>query len=146
VTAYDAAGNESGFSNTACATTSPSQSNGNAWNFTATTGSAIVDISLTANPTNRTFNISLTIVAGSPYVSYIWAFGQGSNQFTLSKLSWQIDNDTAFFTPNDGWDATSILYPGVTKSGVISQIPSWFNFNAPFTFVFNSQNSFLLSP
>lgn len=148
VTAYDAANNESGFSNTACATTQSSQTVGKTWNLRATSyGDNIMDISITSNPTSRTFNISFTGVNSDPFTYYFdWIFVQSGNQFEVSKSTYQVDADTALFTPGGGWDGGGIIYPGVTKSGVISQIPSWFNFNAPFTFVFDSYNSFLLSP
>jgi len=148
VTAYDAVGNESGLSNTACATTFPSQTIGKTWNMTTTPSSGdIMNISITSNPTNRTFTMTYTGVAGDPFVSYAnHVFVQGANQFNLFILSSSVDEDTALFTRDSGWSGSGNIYPGVTKSGVISQIPSWFSFNTPFTFVFDYRNSFLLSP
>lgn len=121
-------------------------SNGKTWNVTADYYGDILDISITSDPTNRTFNLSFTGVTGDPFTCYGWTFVQGGNQFEVSKSSGSVDEDTALLTPLGGWDACSNIYPGVTKSAVISQIPSWFDFNAQFTFVFDSHNSFLLSP
>jgi len=149
ITAYDAANNESGYSNTACATTLPSQTTGKTWNLTAnySYGDDVLNISITSNPTDRTFDFSITGVSGDPWPVYVWwTFIQSGNQFGVVPYSNLVDEDTALFTGYGGWNGNQIIYPSVTKSGVISQIPSWFNFNAPFTFVFDSSNSYVLNP
>lgn len=127
------------------ATFAVNASAGKTWNITATGYNSTVNISITSNPTNRSFNVAFTGVSGASWVCYVSkAFVQGGNQFDLSEYSY--DADTALFTTNSGWDGCSDIYAGVTKSGVISHIPSWFNLDAQFTFVFDSSNSFLLSP
>jgi hypothetical protein len=104
-----------------------------------------LNASITTVPTDKSINITFTGVTGNIQVCYPgFYFVQGSNQVDLNKYSW--DADTALFTPNNGWNGCSDIYAGVIKSAVISHLPSWFNFNAPFTFVFDSNNSFLLSP
>ena len=117
---------------------------GKTWNVTADSYGEVMDISIALNPAKRTFDMKLTGVSGVPFTCYEWIFVQGPNRFNVSKSSY--DEDTALLTPSGGWSACSAVNPGVTKSGVISHVPSWFDINAQFTFIFNYKNSFLLLP
>jgi len=108
---------------------------GKTWTVEVESWGSMMEITLTTDPDNRLINISVTGVAGSQtFYYFLINFIQSPNQFDLS--SYSFDNDTALFTGNDGWDGSGTIYAGVTKSGVISEIPVWFDFSQPFTFTF----------
>lgn len=96
-----------------------------------------ISITIATDPGNNLINISATgIEGGFAFFYFFMDFIQGSNQFDLSTYSF--DNDTALFTGNGGWNGSGTIYAGVTKSGVISEIPSWFDFSQPFTFAYGN--------
>jgi hypothetical protein len=92
-------------------------------------------ITITTYPENRTVNLSFyNNGLNGVYVCYLGIiFIQGINQFDVNDDSYFIDADTALFIPS-GWDGCMDLFPGVIKTAVVSNVPSWFDYSQPFTF------------
>ncbi|MGO9613847.1 MAG: hypothetical protein ACLPX5_12530 [Dissulfurispiraceae bacterium] len=97
--------------------------------------SAAYSITLTTNPSARTIALSFTSTQGAPSVCYFETFFvQGGQQFNLSTNPNIVNASTALFVPDGGWSGCTQIGTGVTKTGTVQSIPSWFNFNLPFTF------------
>jgi hypothetical protein len=101
-------------------------------------GFVTLTVTLTTDPINRTIHMSIT--NPGPYEIYNlplvnFQFAQGSNLFVVS------EENLSFA----GYYGTYLMIPiGETRHGYIINIPSWFNFNEGFTFVFGPSQVFYL--
>ena len=144
VSAYDAHNNESGLSEQACTTTS-STPPGQIWTFTTTFFMDYYHVTLSSYPGSRSFDVTFSHVSGTPLICPgIDVFIQGNNQFNLSRYA--PDSNTALITWLSPFDGCSDIYPGQTVSAVISDVPSWFNFNDVFTLGIETDGLIKLEP
>lgn len=120
--------------------TTPTPS-GKTWtiNIIAWQGAYLWQLILTTDPTNNKMFFTVTNKNTSGSKSFFCSemtFIQSGKQFELTTYTPNSQTE-ALVTGNDGWDCSGGIYAGLTKSAVISNIPSWFNFNSPFTFFFD---------
>lgn len=119
---------------------------GKSWTIAINTNSAgllgSLNMTLTTHPENRTIDISLSAVEGSPTFTFAsLLFIQNGQDFDFGYGG---ATSTALFTPNGGWNPyAATISVGVTRTGTVSNIPNWFDFNTPFTLSY-WPSSFLL--
>jgi hypothetical protein len=106
------------------------------WMFWVDKGSTSYQVFLDLNA-NRTFEIKLKPGTGNPYISYLdFSFIQGNNQFDLSIFD--PDSNSALLAPFLGWEGYGYIYQGQTVSGMIVDLPAWFNPTLTFSVGVNS--------
>ena len=96
-------------------------------------------VELTTDPINNNIYISMTNLSEHSYNLYLrnFQFAQGTKILDGYYGNLSFAGSSADFLT---------LPAGQTRDGYIINIPSWFNFNEGFTFVFDSENVFPLAP
>lgn len=98
-------------------------------------------IVITLDSTNKQIYLTITCTSQSTYTGYIAAFSYTDIKFkqfdnTFKLTEYDPYTNVAKFTP-DGWSGWEELAQGVTRTGTISSIPTWFDFSKAFYFVYH---------
>lgn len=101
------------------------------WHIVITVDSTDKQIFLSVTCTDKGTS-SYGYIANFTYTAI--KFKQFDNTFKLTLYSPY--SNTAKFTP-DGWGGSEEIAQGVTRTGTISSIPTWFDFEKSYYFVYN---------
>ena len=106
------------------------------YNFSFTSA---LKMHLSKNAANSSFTLAVAALKGVPYF-YLnkVTIKQNDNIFNLESSAQKVGENTALFTPAGGWSGNGQIDPGVTKTGTIGMLPSWFDMSAPFTFIYST--------
>lgn len=102
----------------------------------------VYHIVITADSTNKQIYLTITCTDAGTYPGYIATFSytvikfkQFDNTFKLTE--YDPYTNVAKFTP-DGWSGIEEIPQGVTRTGTISSIPTWFDFSKSYYFVYHN--------
>ena len=119
----------------------PEAMTGKSWTIVLPTNNAglrgVLHMTLTSHPENRTIDVRLTAIAGQPTFSIAnVAIVQSGHDFTFGG-----QGSSPTFTVHDGWNPYALsMLPGVTKTGTISSLPTWFDLSTTFTLYYFAES------
>lgn len=98
-------------------------------------------ITVTVDGEGQTVKINLRTISGEIYYCFLnISLKQGVIDVTLDVSPLRVGVATALFTPEPGWNGCGNVAAGEIREGTVSQMPSWFNFSAPFSLTFDANH------